>query len=103
MDLKKLYSLLLLACLCLSCSNSIKLHKYSGYALGTSFSIVYSSENELFNIEKLSDSIFFEIKLTLQMSLLKFEWVKHTPAEDNNMKMKTKAAIGVLIGGIRNI
>lgn len=70
MDLKKLYSLLLLACLCLSCSNSIKLHKYSGYALGTSFSIVYSSENELSNIEKLTDSIFFEINRSLSTYLI---------------------------------
>ena len=63
MDLKKLISLLSFAFLCFSCSNSPKVFSYSGYALGTSFKIVYSSDNSLDNIEGLTDSIFFEINM----------------------------------------
>lgn len=69
-DLKKLTSLLLFAFLCFSCANSPKTHIYSGYALGTSFKIVYSSEHSLDNIEELTDSIFFEINRSLSTYLI---------------------------------
>ena len=70
MDLKKLISILLFAFLCFSCTNSSKTHVYSGYALGTSFKIVYSSKYSLENIEKLTDSIFFEINSSLSTYLI---------------------------------
>ena len=70
MDLKKLISLLSFAFLCFSCSNSPKVFSYSGYALGTSFKIVYSSDNSLDNIEELTDSIFFEINKSLSTYLI---------------------------------
>lgn len=70
MDLKKLISILLFAFLCFSCTNSSKTHVYSGYALGTSFKIVYSSKYSLDNIEKLTDSIFFEINSSLSTYLI---------------------------------
>ena len=70
MDLKKLISLFILASLCFSCKNSLKTHVFSGYALGTSFKIVYSSEDELYNIEELTDSIFFQINRSLSTYLI---------------------------------
>jgi len=70
MDLKKLISLLSFAFLCFSCKNSLKTHVFSGYALGTSFKIVYSSEEELYNIEELTDSIFFQINRSLSTYLI---------------------------------
>ena len=58
-------SFLFIACIIISCSNETKIHSYSGQALGTSFKILYASDQPLKNIDVLTDSIFTEINKSL--------------------------------------
>ena len=58
-------SFLFIDCIIISCSNETKIHSYSGQALGTSFKILYASDQPLKNIDVLTDSIFTEINKSL--------------------------------------
>jgi len=58
-------SFLFIVCIIISCSNETSIHSYSGQALGTSFKILYASDQPLKNIDVLTDSIFIEINKSL--------------------------------------
>ena len=64
-------SFLFIACIIISCSNETKIHSYSGQALGTSFKILYASDQPLKNIDVLTDSIFTEINKSLSIIVIK--------------------------------
>ena len=65
MGLKKSISFYFLLILFLSCNKPDQTHSYSGFALGTNFNILYNSDKPLKNLNKLTDSIFFDLNKSL--------------------------------------
>ena len=65
MGLKKSISFYFLLILFLSCNKPDQTYSYSGFALGTNFNILYNSDKPLKNLNKLTDSIFFDLNKSL--------------------------------------
>ena len=65
MGLKKSISFYFLLILFLSCNKPDHTYSYSGFALGTNFNILYNSDKPLKNLNKLTDSIFFDLNKSL--------------------------------------
>ena len=65
MVLRKLISSLFFICFLISCTKSYNTYSYSGYALGTKFTIIYNSAKPLKNLESMADSIFFNLNKSL--------------------------------------
>ena len=65
MVLRRLISFLFFICFLISCTKSYNTYSYSGYALGTEFTIIYNSEKPLKNLESITDSIFFDLNKSL--------------------------------------
>ena len=62
---RRLISFLFFICFLISCTKSYNTYSYSGYALGTEFTIIYNSEKPLKNLESITDSIFFDLNKSL--------------------------------------
>ena len=62
---RKLISSLFFICFLISCTKSYNTYSYSGYALGTKFTIIYNSAKPLKNLESMADSIFFNLNKSL--------------------------------------
>ena len=65
MGLKKSISFYFLFVLFLSCNKPYQTYSYSGFALGTNFNILYNFDKPLKNLNKLTDSIFFDLNKSL--------------------------------------
>ena len=65
MGLKKSISFYFLLILFLSCNKPDQTYSYNGFALGTNFNILYNSDKPLKNLNKLTDSIFFDLNKSL--------------------------------------
>ncbi len=63
--LSKLISSFFFFCFLFSCTESYNTYSYSGYALGTQFSIKYNSTKPFNNLKALTDSIFFDLNKSL--------------------------------------
>ena len=62
---RRLISSLFFISFLISCTESYNTFSYSGYALGTKFTIIYNSEKPLKNLESITDSIFFDLNKSL--------------------------------------
>ena len=62
---RRLISSLFFISFLISCTESYNTFSYSGYALGTKFTIIYNSEKPLNNLESITDSIFFDLNKSL--------------------------------------
>ena len=62
---RRLISFLFFVSFLFSCTNTYNSYSYSGYALGTKFTIIYNSVKPLKNLESITDSIFFDLNKSL--------------------------------------
>ena len=64
---RRLISFLFFVSFLFSCNNTntYNSYSYSGYALGTKFTIIYNSVKPLKNLESITDSIFFDLNKSL--------------------------------------